>query len=116
MTAVVIYCSIDFDFLKVSIGFFFLLQQCFTTQVSVGHVVPGGAADADGHLCPGDEITYINGLCVIGASHRKVVQLMTDAAHTGRVTMRVRRKAGPAHGLNFSQFLSLFSYCLLADS
>jgi len=63
----------------------------------VGHVVLGGAADNDGHLCPGDEITYINGLCVIGASHRKVVQLMTDAAHTGHVTLRVRRKARPAH-------------------
>jgi len=65
----------------------------------VGHVVPGGAADADGHMNSGDEITYINGLCVLGASHRKVVQLMTDAAHTGHVTMRVRRKARPAHGL-----------------
>lgn len=67
-------------------------------QVSVGHVVPGGAADNDGHLCPGDEITYINGLSVIGTSHRKVVQLMTDAAHTGHVTLRVRRRARPAHG------------------
>lgn len=67
--------------------------------MSVGHVVPGGAADTDGHLSPGDEITYINGLCVIGSSHRKVVQLMTDAAHAGHVTMRVRRRAQPAHGL-----------------
>jgi len=71
--------------------------------VSVGHVVPGGAADADGHMNLGDEITYVNGLCVIGASHRKVVQLMTDAAHTGHVTMRIRRKAQSAHGLHHSQ-------------
>jgi len=65
----------------------------------VGHVVPGGAADVDGHLSPGDEITYINGLCVVGESHRKVVQLMTDAAQTGHVTLRVRRKAQPSRSL-----------------
>jgi len=75
------------------------LMLCLTGQVSVGHVVPGGAADSDGHLCPGDEITYINGLCVIGGSHRKVVQLMTEAAHAGHVTLRIRRRAQPLPGL-----------------
>ena len=70
--------------------------------------MPGGVADSDGHLCPGDEITYINGLSVVGSSHRKVVQLMTDAAHTGHVTLRVRRRAATvARGWQLSQNSSI---------
>jgi len=65
-------------------------------QVSVGHIVPGGAADREGHLRPGDEITYVDGLCVIGSSHRKVVQLMGGASNTGHVALRVRRR-GKSH-------------------
>jgi len=83
----------------------------------VGHVVPGGAAAVDGHLSPGDEITYVSGLCVVGASHRKVVQLMADAAHAGYVTLRVRRKARPSHGLYLLKFFDFcsVSYILLGD-
>ena len=55
---------------------------------------PGGAADIDGHLRPGDEITYVDGMNVMGASHRKVVQLMSEAAQNGHVTLRIRRRAG----------------------
>lgn len=77
--------------------------------MSVGHVVPGGAADTDGHLRTGDEITYINGRCVISESHRKVVQLMADAAQAGHVTLRVRRRAQPSHS-------SYFRHCLFDDS
>ena len=51
----------------------------------------------EGHLRPGDEITHIDGLCVIGSSHRKVVQLMTEASGTGRVTLRVRRRNKPSY-------------------
>lgn len=65
----------------------------------MGHVVPDGAADLDGHLRPGDEITYVDGFNVVGATHRKVVQLMSEAAHNGRVTLRIRRRAGRFAGM-----------------
>ena len=56
--------------------------------------MPGGAADLEGHLCVGDEITWVDGLNVEGASHRKVVQLMGQASTAGHVALRVRRRRG----------------------
>ncbi|KAK3797832.1 hypothetical protein RRG08_052431 [Elysia crispata] len=64
-------------------------------QVSVGHIVPGGAADMDGRLRQFDEITHVDGNSVLNASHHRVVQLMTNAALNGRVTLSVRRVLGP---------------------
>ena len=64
--------------------------------MSVGHIVPGGAADVDARLRPYDEIIYVDGLCVIGASHHKVVQIMGQAAITGHVTLGVRRRINHA--------------------
>lgn len=68
------------------------------SQVSVGHIVPGGAADVEGRLRPGDEITHIDGMGVIGASHRKVVQLMGQASTSGNVCLRVRRRGAGRRG------------------
>lgn len=63
----------------------------FVLQVSIGHIVPGGAADIDGRLKTGDEILFVDGHSVANASHHTVVQLMGNAAIAGRVTLGVRR-------------------------
>ncbi|KAL8558192.1 hypothetical protein ACOMHN_036281 [Nucella lapillus] len=62
------------------------------SQVSVGHIVPGGSADLDGRLRKNDEIIHVDGKSVIGSSHHRVVQLMTNAALNGRVTLGIRRR------------------------
>ena len=61
------------------------------SQVSIGHIVPGGAADVDGRLRTGDEILSVDGMSVVHTSHHHVVQLMGAAALNGRVTIGVRR-------------------------
>ena len=52
----------------------------------------GGAADLDGRLQIGDEISHINGNSVVNASHREVIGLMGDAAAQGDVVLGIRRK------------------------
>ncbi|CAG5135531.1 unnamed protein product, partial [Candidula unifasciata] len=63
--------------------------------VSVGHIVPGGAADMDGRLRQNDEITHVDGCSVLNASHHRVVELMTNAALNGRVTLSIKRVLDP---------------------
>lgn len=63
--------------------------------MSVGHIVPGGAADVDGRLQENDEITHVDGCSVLNASHHKVVELMTNAALNGRVTLSIKRVLKP---------------------
>ncbi|PSN56094.1 hypothetical protein C0J52_05890 [Blattella germanica] len=62
------------------------------SQVSIGHIVPGGAADLDGRLCTGDEIVNVDAQSVLSTSHHHVVQLMGKAAANGRVTLGIRRR------------------------
>lgn len=62
------------------------------SQVAVGHIVPGGAADLDGRICTGDIILNVDGHSVINSSHHQVVQLMGIAASNGRVKLRIRRR------------------------
>ncbi|XP_055601373.1 membrane-associated guanylate kinase, WW and PDZ domain-containing protein 1 [Uranotaenia lowii] len=62
------------------------------SQVTVGHIVPGGAADKDSRIASGDEILNINGMNVENASHHRVVQLMGEAGLRGQVTMILRRR------------------------
>lgn len=69
--------------------------------------MPGGAAGSDGRLRPGDEITYIDSICVIGASHHKVVQLMGQSSSIGHVTLRVRRKSQFGTGMLYLGLLIL---------
>ena len=76
--------------------------------MAVGHVVPGGAADMDGRLKPGDEITTVDGHSVIGASHHRVVQLMGQAAMAGRVTIGVKRRP---YSNRPGNALSIYSIC-----
>lgn len=61
------------------------------SQVSVGHIVPSGAADLDGRLATNDHIISVDRESVLGASHHSVVQLMARAASVGRVRLVVRR-------------------------
>jgi C-terminal processing protease CtpA/Prc len=61
-------------------------------QVSIGHIVPGGAADLDGRLCTGDEIVSVDSQSVLSTSHHHVVQLMGKAAASGHVTLGIRRR------------------------
>ncbi|XP_068228400.1 uncharacterized protein [Palaemon carinicauda] len=61
------------------------------SQVSIGHIVPGGAADQDGSVTSGDQIVGVDGEMVFGSSHHRVVQLMSAAATQGRVTLTLRR-------------------------
>ena len=66
------------------------------SQVSVGHIVQEGAAHLDGRLRTGDEIISVDNVSVIGASHRKVVQIMGQSALRGVVTLGVRRRLAPS--------------------
>lgn len=52
----------------------------------------GGAADLDGRLLVGDEITHINHHSVVDASHRDVISLMGQAAALGEVILGIQRK------------------------
>ena len=73
--------------------FLLKIMQCAACpQVSIGHIVTGGAADLDGRLCTGDEIVYVNSQSVLSTSHHHVVQLMGQAAANGRVTLGIRRR------------------------
>ncbi|XP_046407318.1 membrane-associated guanylate kinase, WW and PDZ domain-containing protein 2-like isoform X2 [Ischnura elegans] len=67
------------------------------SQVSIGHIVPGGAADVDGRLCTGDEIVSVDGQSVLTTSHHHVVQLMGHAASNGQVTLGIRRRVIPSN-------------------
>ena len=66
------------------------------SQVSIGHIVPGGAADVDGRLFSGDEIVGVDGVNVLGASHHVVVGMMGHAAQRGQVSLTVRRQRQPS--------------------
>ncbi|XP_057379722.1 membrane-associated guanylate kinase, WW and PDZ domain-containing protein 1-like isoform X1 [Daphnia carinata] len=71
------------------------------SQVSIGHIVPGGAADLDGRLRTGDEILAVDMMSVVHTSHHHVVQLMGAAALNGRVSISVRRWI-PLHSSSMS--------------
>ncbi len=68
---------------------------CACPQVSVGHIVPDGSAHVDARLRTGDEIISVDGLSVVGSSHRKVVAMMGQSALRGVVTLGVRRRLNP---------------------
>ncbi|XP_017073182.2 LOW QUALITY PROTEIN: membrane-associated guanylate kinase, WW and PDZ domain-containing protein 2 [Drosophila eugracilis] len=65
------------------------------SQVTVGHIVPGGAADQDHRISTGDEILSIDGINVLNSSHHKVVSLVGESALRGQVTMILRRRRTP---------------------
>ncbi|XP_050527687.1 membrane-associated guanylate kinase, WW and PDZ domain-containing protein 1 [Daktulosphaira vitifoliae] len=59
------------------------------SQVSVGHIVPGGSADLDGRIMTGDEIISIDGQSTLNTSHDYVINLMGQAARNGSVTLGI---------------------------
>eukprot|EP00731_Ephydatia_muelleri_P003301 Em0001g3301a len=65
------------------------------SQATIGAIVPGGAADLDGRLQIGDEITQINGRSVLDAAHQDVINYMGEAAAQGEVTLKISRKVPP---------------------
>jgi atrophin-1 interacting protein 3 (BAI1-associated protein 1) len=67
------------------------------SQVAVGYIVHGGSAHLDGRLRPNDEIIMIDNECVLGATHRRVVQLMTIAGLNRKVKLMIRRKCPVAN-------------------
>uniref|UniRef100_A0A8C5AXN8 Membrane associated guanylate kinase, WW and PDZ domain containing 1a n=1 Tax=Gadus morhua TaxID=8049 RepID=A0A8C5AXN8_GADMO len=67
--------------------------------IYIGHIVKYGAADEDGRLRSGDELTCVDGTAVVGKSHQLVVQLMQQAAKQGHVNLTVRRKTS-AYGVS----------------
>ena len=69
-----------------------LVVHCLPHQPTVAEIVPGGAADVDGHLQVGDEITHVNGYSVINVTHQNVVSAMKEAAAQGEVVLNIRRK------------------------
>lgn len=60
-------------------------------MLTVGQVVPGGAAAEDGRMQEGDEIVEIDGRNVEGVSHAEAVSLLEHAAHNKHVKLVVRR-------------------------
>lgn len=64
-------------------------------NVAVGSIVLGGVAHSDGTLKSGDAIISINDVNVIGASHMRVVELMSSCGSTVSLLVR-RRKHGEA--------------------
>jgi len=62
------------------------------SQVSVGYIVYGGAAHMNNRLRPNDEIVTIDSECVLGATHKRVIQLMAIAGLNGKVKLRIKRK------------------------
>lgn len=67
------------------------------SQVAIGHIVPGGAADLDGQIQTSDDILSVDGHSVANASHHHVVQLMGAAALSGQVTLGLRRRFTNLH-------------------
>ncbi|PVD24617.1 hypothetical protein C0Q70_15101 [Pomacea canaliculata] len=80
------------------------------SQVSVGHIVPGGSADLDGRLRKGDEIIHVDGQSVLNSSHHRVVQLMTNAALNGHVTLGIRRRLNAYHDVTSSSQGAQYPY------
>ena len=61
-------------------------------QVTIGAIRAGGAADLDGRLQVGDEITHINGQLVIDATHHEVIGLLSQAGMIGSMSLMIQRK------------------------
>lgn len=75
----------------------FYLQE--GTAITVGQIVPGGAAAEDGRLQQGDEIVEIDGKCIVSESHAVAVHLMQKSAANGHVKLVVRRPLQHGDGI-----------------
>lgn len=99
------YLEMVIDLVRQETGFGFRIVggEEEGSQVSVGYIVHAGSAHIDGRLRTNDEIIMIDSECVLGATHRRVVQLMTIAGLNRRVKLMIRRK------LNYQQYKILLN-------
>ena len=59
------------------------------SQVSIGHIVPGGAADVDGRLFSGDEIVAVDNTPVLNTSHHQVRFINFGHLHNSNKNSRI---------------------------
>ena len=83
-------------------------------QVSIGHIVPGGAADLDGRLFSGDEIIAVDNVSVVNSSHHQVVGLMGQAAQNRQVTLTVQRRIYQQQGKQNKHKARILNILILA--
>lgn len=57
--------------------------------MTIGKIDRQGPADLDGRLQVGDEIHYVNGVKVIGATGRHVITLVNNAKLFGEVNLGI---------------------------
>ena len=57
----------------------------------MGRIIPGGAADQDGNMRVGDEITHVNGQSLYGATHQDVISLISNSSINRTIVLRVTR-------------------------
>ncbi|XP_022099878.1 tyrosine-protein phosphatase non-receptor type 13-like isoform X2 [Acanthaster planci] len=63
--------------------------------VFIQSVIPGGPADRDGRLHPGDRIISINGQSLEGIGHRVAVDILTNAPATVQLIVSQPRSSSP---------------------
>ncbi|KAK0398713.1 hypothetical protein QR680_002721 [Steinernema hermaphroditum] len=93
-----VYSQNNMSFVTVNLiakngGFGFRLfgGQETALPLSVGKIIPGGAAEIDARMLEGDELIEIDGVNVDGGSHEYAVSLIKKAATVGRVKIVLRR-------------------------
>ena len=88
------FIEINVELYKLESGFGFKIIGGKETdsQVSIGYIVYGGAAHMNNRLRPNDEIIMIDSEYVLGATHKRVIQLMAIASLNGKVKLRIKRK------------------------
>jgi len=99
------YIEMTIDLYKQETGFGFRIVggEEEGSQVAIGYIVQGGAAHLDGRLRPNDEIIMIDNECVLGATHRRVVQLMAIAGLNRKVKIMIRRQISAQLASNLIQ-------------
>ncbi|GFY73103.1 membrane-associated guanylate kinase, WW and PDZ domain-containing protein 1 [Trichonephila inaurata madagascariensis] len=80
------------------------------SQVAIGHLVPGGAAEMDGRLRTGDEIVSVDNQIVLNTSHHRVVQLIGNTAANGKVTLGIRRRISSVDSAYTRSMESIYPY------
>ncbi|VDL19071.1 unnamed protein product [Hymenolepis diminuta] len=71
------------------------------TQVTIGSLAPGGAAERSGQMRAGDRLVSVNGARVFGGTHARALELLERAAEThGEVTLGLWRSSPPVPNSN----------------
>ncbi|XP_063696642.1 membrane-associated guanylate kinase, WW and PDZ domain-containing protein 1 isoform X2 [Culicoides brevitarsis] len=84
--------KIMLDSLSTGFGFRIVGGIEESSPITVGYIVPGGAADINGRIKTGDEILSINETSLKKLSHHHVVQLMLKAADRGHAFITIKRR------------------------